>query len=635
MPPPSPDDSLSHRVHHVAEWGLVFGLMATFAWTTLGLGGFLAQTMAVAGTAVLGLGALGGILWAVGRPGEPRAFNLAVLLPLPFLLFALGSTLGWAPAEWLAWREWLLWFQMWLVFALVLHFGRSRAHTGLIVGTLALLVIVGAGMAIYQRYSDPGWIMLGRRQAPQYFGRSSGMFGIPNSLAALVELLIPACLALLFSRAVKPGAKIICAWCAALGLLALALTVSRGGWLALALALLLWPLLATRRWGRKIVGALVVIVIVGAGLWVLYHGSDGARQRIDPFLDGRFELSRPQVWRTGIEIWRHDPWFGSGAASFNLVFDQYRPPHFRDIPGWAHNDYLNTLSDYGLVGLTLWIGAGAGLLALGWRGIRRAQRVGTSGADIFGLAKWKLGLGLGLLAFALHLFVDFHTKIPALAYAAAIVMALVLRDEITLHRTVSRVPAWTAGIVLTAVALGLAGKIAWPLYRAEGRRFEARRTIDLYAARKTGDRQAVAAAAQAELTQAVRIDPANGQAWADLAYAIILRSSAPGGNRAWAGHAAELAADQALQRCSINAEFWARKGVALDLQGGRAEAEGCFRRATELAPRKAAWWYAYAHHLAAFPERNGDARQALATCLDLDPHYPRAEALRQQLLTQR
>ena len=65
---------------------------------------------------------------------------------------------------------------------------RSRAQTWLLVGTLILLGVVGSGMAAYQRFVDPKWIMLGRTQAEQFWQRSAGMFGIPNSLAALLEL---------------------------------------------------------------------------------------------------------------------------------------------------------------------------------------------------------------------------------------------------------------------------------------------------------------------------------------------------------------------------------------------------------------------------------------------------------------
>ncbi len=147
------------------------------------------------------------------------------------------------------------------------------------------------------------------------------------------------------------------------------------------------------------------------------------------------------------------------------MFDQYRPRHYADNPVWAHNDYLNTLSDYGLVGFALWAGAGGGLLGLGWLGIRRTQRAGTPVSNVFGLTKWKLGLLVGLLAFGFHLTVDFHTKIPALAYAVAIVAALLLRDETALFQRVSRGIAWSSGMLLAVVSLGLAVRVGLPLYR--------------------------------------------------------------------------------------------------------------------------------------------------------------------------
>ncbi len=142
-------------------------------------------------------------------------------------------------------------------------------------------------MAIYQRFSDPDWIMLVRKQAAQFHGRSSAMFGIPNSFAALLELVIPVCLTLLFSRAVKVSTKIICGWLAGLGLAALALTGSRGGWLGLTLALLIWPLLATRHWQKKLAGAAIVAGLIFGGFWALYRGSDYAQPA-----DGAFSQRR-------------------------------------------------------------------------------------------------------------------------------------------------------------------------------------------------------------------------------------------------------------------------------------------------------------------------------------------------------
>jgi O-antigen ligase len=618
-----------------AEWILVLGLVTTLVWTTLCLGGYLAETMVVTSWGVFGLAALGVVLWAAAPRPEGRPLHLAVLLPLPFLLYALAHVWWLAPARWLAWREWLLWFQMWLVFALALHFGRSRAQTWTLVGTYVALGLAGTAMGAYQRFADSSWMMLGRTQAEQFAGRSAGMFGIPNSLAGLLELMIPACFALLFSRVVRPVAKVFVAWLAVMFVFAIVLTGSRGGWIGLGAALLAWPLLAGREWKRRILGVTAVLLCVGGGIWALYRGSDYAHERIQPFLEGKFELSRPFMWRAGWLMWRDEPWLGQGAASYQVLFEQYRAREYLGSPLWTHNDYLNTLSDYGLLGFIPWVGAMVLLGWAGWSAVRRATREPVLRGNFFALATWKLGLLLGLLAFVLHLTVDFHTKIPALAFLAAVVAALLVRDEPDWQRVVPTGIAWIPSFALLAFMLSLGWRVASPLYRAESLRFEARRSIDRYALTGQGDLARIAAAARSALRRAVRIDPDNGQAWADLAHATVQSWQQSKGDMITLGRFAELAADEALKRCPRDAEFWIRKAVALDIQRGRRETEECFRQALTLAPATPAWWYLYAHHLAGFSHRKGDALQALDTCLALDPHYAAANTLRQQLISNR
>ncbi len=629
----SPDGNSRHQPRWLTagEWLLVAGLAATLAWTTLCLGGYLAATMISTSAAVLGLGAWGAVLWAAGR----RNVHLAVLLPVPFLLYALGSVLWLAPAKWLAWREWLLWFQMWLVFALTLHFGRSRAQTWTLAGTFVLLGLAGTAMAAWQRFVDPSWMMLGREQADQFVGRSAGMFGIPNSLAGLLELMVPVCLVLLFSRAVRPAGKIACGWLAALFVFAVVLTGSRGGWIGLGLALLVWPLLTGRDWRKKILGTAAVLACAVAGLWALYHGSEYARARIDPFLEGKFESSRPIIWKAGWQMWRDDPWLGRGAAAYNVLFDQYRPRGFLNEPDWTHNDHLNTLIDYGVAGFVLWTSLGITLAWVGWGAVCRARRETVSTDNLFALAKWKLGLLLGLLAYVIHLAVDFHTKIPALAFAAAMAAAVLVRDEPAWWRPVRPWKAWVVASVLVLVVAWFTGWVATPLYRAEAIREAARRQIERHALTGKGDIGEIATAARSALRRAVRLDPGNGQAWADLSYATVQSWPAGKTDLVSLGRFAELAADEALQRCAVDAEFWVRRAVALDIQRGRSETEACYRRALELAPHSASWWYHYAYHLQAFPQRRAEAWVALETCLALDPSHGPANILRQQLNARR
>jgi O-antigen ligase len=490
-------------------------------------------------------------------------------------------------------------------------------------------------MAAYQRYVDKTWLMLGRTQAEQFFGRSGGMFGIPNSLAGLLELMIPVCLTLFFSRATKALGKIICGWMAVLFVFAVVLTGSRGGWISLGLALMLWPLLGGRGWRKPLAGAAIVLAITVAGLWSLFRFSTYARERIQPFLEGRFEPSRPIIWKAGWQIWRDHPWLGSGAASYNVLFDQYRPRGFLNEPNWAHNDYLNTLSDYGVAGFGLWILAGGGLLWLGWNAVQRARIGGASAVGFFGLEKWKLGLFVGLLAFAFHLGVDFHTKLPALAFAAAIVSALLLRDESWLWQPLGFRLRRGLGFGLAAMSLAIGAGLAAPLYQAEALRQPARRAIDKNARTGQGDLRQIIPAAGASFEQAVKIHPANGQAWADLSYATVEGWDVTKGDLPALGRLAERQAERALVLCPVNAEYWVRKGVALDMQTRQAEGEQYFRRALTLAPNSSTWWYHFAYHLSVYPARKAEALRAVETCLTLDPSNSVAVALQQQITAPR
>lgn len=624
---PAPAASPSAARHRAAgAWVIPAGVAATLAGTTLALGGYLAGPMVAASRAVWGLTVLGGALFAL----RPRPLHPAAFAPVPFLLFALGSVLWIAPAPWLAWREWLLWLQTWLVFVLVLHFGRGRGPARLLAGSLIGLALTGVALAAYQRHTDPGWLMLGRAQATQFLDRSAGMFGIPNSLAGLLELLLPAGLCCAAARRVPVTGRVFAGWCAAAGLYGLMLTGSRGGWLATGAVLVLAVMLRAPSLRRAVFGGGAAVAgLVAAGA-ALYFGSPAARARITPFLTGEFELSRPLMWRAAGQLWLDRPWLGTGAASYNVLYDRHRVAADQTVPDWAHNDYLNTLSDYGLVGFLLWAGAAAWLGWRGWRAVRtnRLAPAGGSPRD-----PWRWGLWLGLVAWALHLGVDFHTKIPGLAFAAAVTAGLVLRPATAAAAPAGRwAGAWARGFGVGLIAVALAAGVgrADALYRAEAMRHEARRQIDRVAEGRAelGD---VLPRALLELQEAVHIDPANGQAWADLSYASTLSWHLTRSGAAAIGRRAEAAATRALGLCDQRAEFHARRGVALDMQGRPAEAAPSFARAVRLAPNTAEWRYYLAYHLSLDPATRAEATAAAATCLALDPSHPQAKALRDRL----
>jgi len=93
---------------------------------------------------------------------------------------------------------------------------------------LGLLGFVAVLLAAYQVFVQPDWLMLGRQQAEQFIGRASGPFGIPNSLAALLLLLLPPAVALTLRPGASAVQRVVSGYLAAVFLFGLVLTPAAG-----------------------------------------------------------------------------------------------------------------------------------------------------------------------------------------------------------------------------------------------------------------------------------------------------------------------------------------------------------------------------------------------------------------------
>lgn len=646
------------------EWTQTALLAASLAWTTLCLGGYRAETMVVTGALNLAMVVLHFGRRVFDATEAERPWHAAGWILLPFPVFAAANVLWVTPVRWLGWQDWLVWAQMVAVFWVVVNDLRARATRAVIFGLMVALAMVSVVLACYQRFADPAWLMLGATQTAQFLARSSGSFAVPNSLAAMLVLLLPATALAVWQRGRGAVARVGFGYVAAVLLLGLGLTLSRGAWLGLGLALIAWPLLVKGLdWRRRLrVFASVGVAVIGL-VALVYASVPRARERLDFMMRDAGERSRPVMWRAAWRIFVEHPVFGSGAGSYAVLFEQHRPEHEQKDPQWAHNDYLNTLSDYGAVGFGLFFGGcgavtwfcmrrrgGAGginrrLLASRKRGDGAPAEHDEGASDGFETRAFTTALAVGLLAFALHLFVDFHLKIPALAMLAATVAGLCVSrawpaggNAETANR--SAPPKWwrfAAGLAaMAAVGAGLGWIV--PHYRAEAERAEARRRLDVLAetpSSSLAERRAITLAARGALSRAILLDAANPQAWADRAYtAAILGHGDPVREREL-GLSAESDARRALAQTSAVPEFWLRLGVALDMQGRWGEAGEAFSEGLRLAPVNATTWFYYGYHLSLNRVTVPLARAAVATSLRLDPSRREAETLRQHLAARR
>jgi tetratricopeptide (TPR) repeat protein len=399
------------------------------------------------------------------------------------------------------------------------------------------------------------------------------------------------------------------------------LAISRGAWIALAAAFALKPILTPgRSIGSRIATAGAAAAAGCAVAAACYLSFPQMRARVDQLVANAGERSRPVMWRAAWRIFEAHPLLGSGAGSYDALFESQRPEGNKDQPNYAHCDYLNTLSDYGAAGFLLVFGAAA---VVGWR-CARAQ--GLAGAAL-----------TGLLAFALHLFVDFHLKIPALAMIFAAVAALV--TGVTWRRAAEPGEAAARPLAraaaLCAAAAVILSILIWvvPKYRGEEADRRAREKIERMArsgADASRERDELSMV-RAGLERAVALDPSNGQSWADKAYADSLWALVDPSRTVELGAEAVRDSGRALDLCGVIAEFWIRRGVGLDMEGRWHEGGASFIRALRLAPVRADCWYYQAYHLSLAPQETLPALEAADYSLRLDPDFALAQILRQRL----
>ncbi|MCY4114270.1 MAG: O-antigen ligase family protein [Chloroflexi bacterium] len=244
--------------------------------------------------------------------------------------------------------------------------------------------------------------------------RSFGTFEQPNPFGGYLGLHLPLLLAgaIYARRSRRP-------WIAALWLLvlvALVISRSRGAWIGMIGSTAIVLLAAMPR--VRVLGAATVALIIAGFLafagWQLTGGLERAlpdparaavegrtevRDALRIVVDDDFAISeRLAQWEAGWRMFMSAPLIGVGAGNYDEAYSRFNFEPFLQLPGHAHNIYLNFAAEAGLP-------ATAAFLALSvwaiWRCVRAVQWVrGTPW-------EWAtIGALGGMVAFSLHNLVD-------------------------------------------------------------------------------------------------------------------------------------------------------------------------------------------------------------------------------------
>ena len=384
---------------------------------------------------------------------------------LAFVAYAVGRYFT-AEIEYLARQELVKVLVYAALFYAVLN-NLHRQETTQVVGlTLIFLAMLLALFAVYQFLtgSDVVWDYA---KPEGYRKRGSGTFINPNNLAGYLEIVLPLSLTFTLTGRFEPLMKVFLGYASLAIFAGITVTIARAGWLAtgVSLAAMYYWLMRQRDFRKR---GLILLGVL-AGIFAIFY----LKAEMPPERFERFELARQvedvrfRLWPAAVAIWKDHFWFGGGPAHFDSLFRQYRPPDpdLQARPERVHNDYLNTLADWGLVGAILVLLCWAAFyyqVCSGWRFVQRSQN--DLGAKRSNKSAFVSGGAFGLLAILVHSFFDFNMHVPANAILVVTLLSLVAAHYRFASERYWHTVRWPLRIpvtVLLLLALGYLTPQAW------------------------------------------------------------------------------------------------------------------------------------------------------------------------------
>ena len=375
---------------------LPFGAVYTWAWVSL---------------TILTLLVL--ILWVVGsiRAGDLRIGYSPLYVPIALIialgLMQLSFHLTLTP---IATRESLLKLATYFVlfFVVIQLYAASPAATWRRVG-IAVLVFgfLFSFLSILQFFWNPGRIFW----VGHNLGGPFGPYVDRDHYAGLMELVAPVSAGYVLSRPKRDPLKGMLWFAVLVPVVSLLLTGSRGGFLSVSveMAILGWIVI----WrsplpGRRVRVAATGLALVAVAALFFWLVPDFVLTKLGTFNNYVPEASggnRLTLWRNSLGIFRDHPWVGAGMGSFVTAYPPHQTYALDLVTEHAHNDYVEALTETGLLGGVFILAALGLFVQITFRSL--AVRLEHERGWI------QLGAAIACCGLLIHSFVDFNLHIPA------------------------------------------------------------------------------------------------------------------------------------------------------------------------------------------------------------------------------
>ena len=343
-----------------------------------------------------------------------------------------------------------------------------------IIVVLAIFCAANTGVAIVQSVSGTSYFVW--EEASNRVPQVTGFFGHYNGFASFLNGSIFFFLSLVFFGRAR-FVRISCGLLVVGMLAALVLSGSRGGWVSFVAGGVLW-LIATNIWliqrKSKWVGVSVLtsLALGVAGIltsvWMVQKLSENRVELSDELVNQRevvvHDGGRLDFQQMAIEVFQDEPLWGSGPRAFSYAsLQKWDPSEFwigNNPPDWVHNEYLQTLTDYGAVGLVII------LVVLLLHGIVGCYSVFV---DVDGGLDPVLKVGAlgGLAAMLCQCFFSFLMHFPSCAILAALQLGILASIPVAKRAKagLAKVGIMSSGVLGIATSVSLV-VVAVPVFQS-------------------------------------------------------------------------------------------------------------------------------------------------------------------------
>jgi O-antigen ligase len=410
----------SRALHYV----LIYGLAAVLAYGVLMFGAV--EPWSLYGFEVLACALL--IIWAVQTATTNAEFVMSPLF-VPVLAFA--AIVG---AQLLLHRTAYAYMTrttslVYVAYAILLFVAvqtiRTEEDLKRFLGFLTVFGFLIAIFAVIQDLTSKNEIywMVPVRSASFIFGP----YVNHNHYAGIMEMLAPIPLVLSMMEELTPPKRVLLAFAGIFMAATIFLSLSRGGMTAFGcevvfLAAILWWRNASRR--AALIFATACLLILMFLLWL------GGQRLVQRFVSLRTDDAsyhmRLQIARDSVKMVKERPLMGWGLGTFPTVYPGFRTFYADVFINAAHNDYVQAVTETGLLGFAAVLGF------LGILYVRAFRKLRGSGLDMTRAAT--LGALLGVTGILVHSLADFNLQIPANAALFYVVATIAAASFAATHR---------------------------------------------------------------------------------------------------------------------------------------------------------------------------------------------------------